>query len=202
MIKLEMPVVVEGKYDKKRLLELLDAPIIETGGFRIYHDAEKLEMIRFFAKKTGVVVATDSDAAGFQIRNFLKSAVREGKLYHVYIPDVYGKERRKQAPSKEGKLGVEGMDQQTLISCFERAGVLASAAEKREEREPVSPYDFYDLGLSGRECASLARKVLCRELGFPENMTAKGLLPAVSMLFSREEFIRFAKALLEKEGLI
>jgi len=200
MLILSMPIVVEGKYDKKRLLELVDAPIFETGGFRIYHDKEKLALFRAFAKETGLIIATDSDSAGFQIRNFLKSAMKEGKLYHVYIPDVYGKERRKVLPSKEGKLGVEGIDVDTLRECFLRAGVLPKEGEEREVRDPVTNYDLYELGLSGKDNASELRKKLCLALGFPENMTVKGLLPAVNTMFTKEEFLLRAKAVLQKEG--
>lgn len=199
MLKLSMPVVVEGKYDRKRLKELIDAPIFETGGFRIYHDKEKLALFRAFAKQTGLIIATDSDAAGFQIRNYLKSAVKEGKLYHVYIPDVYGKERRKAVPSKEGKLGVEGIDPEILRQCFLRAGVLPDDAPAAAPGEEVTSFDLYDLGFSGRENAAQLRKRLCLALGFPENMTIKGLLPAINAMFTREEFFVRAKECLQKE---
>ncbi len=120
MIKCRMPVVVEGKYDRITLSALLDGTILETGGFGIYRNRELVEMLRVMAKKTGIVVLTDSDAAGFQIRNHIRSVIRDGRIVHVYIPDVYGKERRKAAPSKEGKLGVEGLDAPTLEAAFRK----------------------------------------------------------------------------------
>ena len=112
MIHIAQAIIVEGKYDKIKLSSILDAVILVTNGFRIFHDAEKMSLIRYYAKTTGVIILTDSDTAGFKIRHYLKGAIHEGKLYHVYIPDIYGKERRKDKPSAEGKLGVEGIDKQ------------------------------------------------------------------------------------------
>ena len=146
MIRCTKPIVVEGKYDKIKLSSLIDGTIIETNGFTIFKDKDKLEMLRVLAKKTGIIVLTDSDSAGFKIRNYIRSAIAEGEIIHVYIPDVYGKERRKIAPSKEGKLGVEGIDVKTLKECFEKAGVFAEVSDKRKEE--ISKVDLYFLGLS------------------------------------------------------
>lgn len=187
MIRLDMPIIVEGKYDRQRLAELIDGTILETGGFGIFRDPEKLELLRTLAKKNGIIVLTDSDGAGFKIRHYIRSAVPEGKIFDVYIPDIYGKERRKPAPSKEGKLGVEGMDHQTLLECLARAGVFAEESPVR--REPITKADLFCLGLSGTDNAAERRKVLLNKLGFPELMTAKALLPVLNTLFDRQEFI-------------
>lgn len=187
MIRLDMPIVVEGKYDRQRLAELIDGTILETGGFGIFRDPEKLELLRTLAKKNGIIVLTDSDGAGFKIRHYIRSAVPEGKIFDVYIPDIYGKERRKSAPSKEGKLGVEGMDHQTLLECLARADVFAEEAPVH--REPITKADLFCLGLSGTDNAAERRKVLLNKLGFPELMTAKALLPVLNTLFDRQEFI-------------
>lgn len=185
MIRLNIPVVVEGKYDRQRLSELIDGPILETGGFTIFRDPDKLSMLRALARKTGIIVLTDSDAAGFKIRHYIRSAISDGTIIDVYIPDIYGKERRKAAPSKEGKLGVEGMDHETLLRCLTRAGVLAREVPRR--REPITKTDLFLLGLSGTDGAAERRAVLLKELGFPELMTTKALLPVLNALFDRQE---------------
>lgn len=193
MIRLDMPVIVEGKYDRQRLAELIDGTILETGGFGIFRDPEKLELLRTLAKKNGIIILTDSDSAGFKIRHYIRSAVPEGKIFDVYIPDVYGKERRKAAPSKEGKLGVEGMTHEILLDCLQRAGVLASEVPAR--RDPITKADLFLMGLSGTDGAADRRTVLLKELGFPELMTAKALLPVLNTLFSRDEFTELAQRL-------
>lgn len=185
MIRLNIPIVVEGKYDRQRLSELIDGPILETGGFTIFRDPDKLSMLRALARKTGIIVFTDSDAAGFKIRHYIRSAIPDGTIIDVYIPDIYGKERRKAAPSKEGKLGVEGMDHETLLRCLTRAGVLAQEVPRR--REPITKTDLFLLGLSGTDGAAERRAVLLKGLGFPELMTTKALLPVLNTLFDRQE---------------
>ena len=147
MIHIAQAIIVEGKYDKIKLSSILDAVILVTNGFHIFHDAEKMSLIRYYAKTTGVIILTDSDTAGFKIRHYLKGAVHEGKLYHVYIPDIYGKERRKDKPSAEGKLGVEGIDKKRLLEAFGKAGILAEEAP--EKTDPITKLDLYELGLSG-----------------------------------------------------
>ena len=139
--------VVEGKYDKIKLSSILDAVILVTNGFHIFHDAEKMSLIRYYAKTTGVIILTDSDTAGFKIRHYLKGAVHEGKLYHVYIPDIYGKERRKDKPSAEGKLGVEGIDKKRLLEAFGKAGILAEEAP--EKTDPITILDALHRGFPG-----------------------------------------------------
>lgn len=120
MIHVAQAIIVEGKYDKIKLSSLLDAVILTTNGFHIFHDADKMALIRYYAKTTGIIILTDSDTAGFRIRNYLKGAVHDGKLFHVYIPDIYGKERRKLKPSAEGKLGVEGIDKNALLAALKK----------------------------------------------------------------------------------
>ncbi len=193
LIKCSKPIVVEGKYDKIKLSSLIDGTIIETNGFTVFKDEDKLEMIRVLAKKTGIIILTDSDSAGFKIRNYIRGAISEGEIIHVYIPDIYGKEKRKTFPSKEGKLGVEGVDVKTLRECFEKAGVFTEkTAEKREE---ITKTDLYLLGLSGTDNASGRRKKLLKELNFPELISTKALLPILNTLFDREEFIEIAEKL-------
>ena len=188
-----MPIIVEGKYDRQRLNELIDGTILETGGFGIFRDPEKLAMLRALAKKNGIIVLTDPDSAGFKIRHYIRSAIPEGKIYDVYVPDIYGKERRKSAPSKEGKLGVEGMNHQILMECMERAGVLVGEVPAR--RDPITKADLFCLGLNGTDGAAAKRAILLKELGFPELMTSKALLPVLNTLFSRQEFIDLTERL-------
>lgn len=191
-IKLKMPVIVEGKYDRLRLQELIDGTIIETGGFGIFKDGEKLEMLRALAQKTGIIILTDSDRAGFKIRHYIRSAIPDAKgIYNVYIPDVYGKERRKVAPSKEGKLGVEGISVETLRKCFEKAGVLSDTVSE-EGSDPITKADLFMLGLSGTEDASSRRAELLRRLSLPERLTAKELLPVLNTLYTRAKFLALA----------
>ncbi len=187
MIKIKQAIIVEGKYDKIRLSNLTDALIIPTNGFSIYKDKETAELIRTLAKKTGIIILTDSDSAGLQIRNALRNIVLEGEVINVYIPDIPGKERRKRAPSKQGLLGVEGIDDEILLKAFERAGVFAekSAAPK----EPITKADLVELGLSGGENSVAARAALQKKLGLPERLSANLLLEILNVMYSREEFL-------------
>ncbi len=197
-IKLTMPVIVEGKYDRLRLQELIDGTIIETGGFGIFRNKEQLEMLRALAGKTGLIILTDSDRAGFKIRSYIRSAIPDPKgIINVYIPDIYGKERRKAAPSKEGKLGVEGISVDTLRECFEKAGVL-SGVSPAENADPITKADLFMLGLSGTEDASIRRAELLRRLSLPERLTAKGLLPVLNTLYTRDEFLALAASQTEE----
>ena len=185
-IKLRMPVVVEGKYDRLRLQELIDGTILETGGFGIFRDKERLSMLRALAEKTGIVILTDSDRAGFMIRNYIRSAIPDAKkVINLYIPDVFGKERRKDAPSREGKLGVEGFSAEALYAIFQRAGLLEAGPPAVSD--PVTKADLFSLGLSGGERAGYKRAALLRKLGLPERLTAKALLPVLNTLLTRAE---------------
>ena len=185
MIHIAQAIVVEGKYDKIKLSSILDAVILVTNGFRIFRDPEKMALIQYYARTTGVIVLTDSDRAGFQIRNYLKGAVRDGKLYHVYIPDIYGKEHRKEKPSAEGKLGVEGIRKDVLLEAFAKAGVLTD--EVPEKTDPITRYDLYELGLSGGADSKARRKALQKRLGLPDLLSAASLLEVLNTMMTRQE---------------
>lgn len=185
MIRCSMPIIVEGKYDKITLSNFVEGTILATGGFSIFKNKEMLELLRVMAKKTGIIVLTDSDAAGFKIRNHIRSAVRDGKIVNVYIPDIYGKERRKTAPSKEGKLGVEGLSRAVLEEAFRKAGVGITQAEPQD---PITKADLFLWGLNGSEDASARRQEVKKHLGFPERMSANALLAAINTLYQKEEF--------------
>ncbi len=184
-IKVTRAVVVEGKYDKIKLSSLIDGLILQTDGFRIYRDKEKAAMIRAVAKKQGLIVLTDSDRAGFQLRGYLRSITQGAEVAHIYIPRVAGKESRKTAPGAEGILGVEGIDGDTLRELFRREGLLGEPV-KREN--PVTRLDFYEDGLTGGKDSSRRRKELLRRLNLPEYMTAGALLEIINSLMSREEY--------------
>lgn len=186
MLHIEQAVIVEGKYDKIKLSSVVDAVIITTDGFSVIKNKEKLELIRFFAQKKGIIILTDSDSAGFKIRNFLKGAVSDGKIVNVYIPDIFGKEKRKSVPSKEGKLGVEGIDPKILLEAFEKAGVIS--CKKKENSDPITKLDLFDTGLSGGRNSSEKRNLLLKKLGMPELLTTNAMLEVINTMMSREEF--------------
>ncbi len=188
MIHVAQAIIVEGKYDKIKLSSLLDAVILTTNGFHIFHDAEKMALIRYYAKTTGIIILTDSDTAGFRIRNYLKGAVHDGKLFHVYIPDIYGKERRKLKPSAEGKLGVEGIDKNALLAALEKAGVLTD--EIPEKTDPITRYDLYELGLSGGSDSKSKRKALQKRLHLPDLLSTASLLEVLNTMMTKTELCR------------
>lgn len=190
MLHLEQAVIVEGKYDKIKLNSIIDGVIITTNGFSVIKDKEKIELIRYFAKKKGIIILTDSDSAGFKIRNYIKGAVKDGKITNVYIPDIFGKEKRKTAPSKEGKLGVEGIDKGILLKAFEKAGILSS--ETTEKRDPITKIDLYEAGLTGGKNSSEKRKAVLKRLDMPQLLTTNSMLEILNTMMSREEFLRFA----------
>ena len=187
MITLDRPVIVEGKYDKQKLSAVLDTTIITTNGFRIFNDREKRALIRRLAEKNGIFVLTDADGAGLVIRNLLRGCVPKEKITHLYIPAVAGKERRKSAPSKEGLLGVEGIDTETLTQIFAPFAVGAQSGES-DRKPPVTKADFYEAGLSGGEGSAQRRARLADKLHLPPHMSANALLEAVNLLYSSEEF--------------
>ena len=184
-LRISQAVIVEGKYDKIKLSSILDAVIITTDGFRIFTDKETEDLIRRFASSAGIVILTDSDAAGFRIRSHIKGICPEGKITNIYIPDIYGKEQRKTEPSKEGKLGVEGMDAELLRRLFTEAGLLG---DDNAQREPLTMLDMFDLGLSGSKGSAELRREVARRLSLPERMTTKALLDAANTLYGRERF--------------
>ncbi len=183
-------VVVEGRYDKNALKQAVDAVVVETGGFGVFRDRERLALLRRLAAERGLILLTDSDGAGFVIRNFLKGAIPRDRLKQAYIPDVYGKERRKAAPGREGKLGVEGMSPQVLLQALERAGAtFEDVPAGGREAETVTKGDFYRLGLTGGPDSGAKRAALLGRLGLPERMSANALLEAVNLLYTREAFL-------------
>lgn len=181
-------IVVEGRYDKNTLSQVVDAVIVETSGFGVFKDGERLAFLRQLAEKRGLIIFTDPDGAGFVIRNFLKGAIPPHQVKHAYIPDIYGKERRKRAPGKEGKLGVEGMRPELLLDALRRAG-----ATFLDETSPVPPHgeltpaDLFALGLTGQPDSAARRKTLLQKLALPEHMNTKALLSALNALYTKEE---------------
>lgn len=189
MRKIREIIVVEGRYDKNALRQIVDAAVVETRGFGVFNDGERLALLRRLAAERGLILLTDSDGAGFVIRNFLKGAIPKSRLKQAYIPDIHGKERRKAAPGREGKLGVEGMPPQVLLEALERAGATFEDGELSAERPPITKADFYALGLTGGPDSAAKRRALLKRLGLPERMTANALLEAVNILYTREEFL-------------
>lgn len=190
MIKIKQAIVVEGRYDKNTLSQVVDAPIFQTDGFGIMHDKKQLALLRRVAEKRGLIVFTDSDGAGFVIRNKLKSCIPGQFLIHAYIPDIYGKERRKVAPGKEGKLGVEGMTPQVLLDCLLRAGATVEGEETPNRQQEITKQDMMELGLSGAANSSEKRKKLMKILDLPAHMSSNALLQALNMLYTKEEFLK------------
>ena len=184
-IKLDAVVIVEGKYDKIKLSSFLDATIIETNGFRIFKEKKQLEMIRTLAAKKGLIVMTDSDGAGFVIRRYLSGPIPKEQIRHVYIPDILGKEKRKDRPSKEGKLGVEGISQEVLLEALRKAGVFSE--ENNVEHPPITAVDLMELGLSAGEESALRRKRLYGKLNLPEHLSSKAFLQVLNSLMTLDE---------------
>lgn len=199
MVKIREAIVVEGRYDKNTLSQIVDAPIFETGGFGIFKDREKMNLLRRVAEKRGLIVFTDSDGAGFVIRNHLRSAIPGKFLKHAYIPDIPGKERRKTAPGKEGKLGVEGMSREIILEALQRAGATMEG-ETAPERGNITKQDFMALGLSGGANAGEKRRKLLKKLGLPEHMSANAMLEALNLLYSIEELTTIVENLENPNG--
>ena len=189
MRKIREVVVVEGRYDKNTLSQVVDAVILETSGFGIFNDKEKRKLLQTLAEKRGIIVLTDSDGAGFLIRNHIKGLVDPALVKHAYIPDVPGKERRKSKVSREGKLGVEGMRAEILTEALRRAGATFEDAQSPRTGQMITKADLYRLGLSGRENSARKRAELIRELDLPEHLSADALLDVLNATMSREEFL-------------
>ena len=188
--KIREVIVVEGRYDKNALSQVVDAVILETGGFSVFNDREKLVFLRRLAQSRGLVVLTDSDGAGFVIRNYLKGALPRDRVKQAYIPDIPGKERRKRRGGKEGKLGVEGMAPQVLIDALRRSGATFEEDGEEAKGPPITKADLYAAGLTGGPDSREKRLELLRRLELPEHLTTNGLLEALNLLMSREEFLR------------
>ena len=194
MVKVEEVILVEGKYDKNTLSQVVDAVILETSGFGIFHDREKRKLFQRLAAQHGIIVLTDSDAAGFVIRNFLKGILPPDQLRHAYIPDLYGKEKRKASPSKEGKLGVEGMRPEILLEALRRAGAhFVGEDQPGSHTDQISKLDLYRLGLSGGEGSRQKRLNLLKCLDLPEHLSSEAMLDVLNALMSREEFFSLAR---------
>ena len=185
-------IIVEGKYDKNTLSQFLDANIVETSGFGVFNSPETADLIRTLAEKTGIIVLTDSDGAGFVIRNFIKSAVSKGRVLHAYIPEIPGKERRKPRPGAEGLLGVEGMDRQTVLKALRDCGADLDEGHRAPEARPVTKAELYELGLIGGKGSAEARGRLKKLLGLPGKLSSNALLAVLNAVYTREEIISFA----------
>ena len=191
MIKISQAIVVEGRYDKNTLSQIVDAPIFETSGFHIMKDKATQALLRRVAMERGLIVFTDSDGGGFVIRNFLKQIIPAQYLFRAYIPDIYGKEKRKSAPGKEGKLGLEGMSREVILTALENCGANFHPSEKR----PITKQHLFALGLSGQANSSILRKQLLKKLELPEHMSANAMLQALDVLYSPEELADILKEL-------
>ena len=186
MLKIKEAIVVEGRYDKNTLSQIVDAPILETSGFGIFKDREQMSFLRQVAERRGLIVFTDSDGAGFVIRNHIKSAIPSKYLKHAYIPDVYGKEKRKATPGKEGKLGVEGLPPEILLDALRRAGATIEGQDS-PGKKGITKQDLMARGLSGGANAGAKRQLLLKKLGLPERMSANAMLQALNLLCTPEE---------------
>ncbi len=187
MIKIDRVVIVEGRYDKIKLSSVIDGIIIETDGFGIFNNKEKQKLIRKLAETKGLLILTDSDSAGFKIRSFIRGIVPAEQIKHAYIPDIFGKEKRKNEPSKEGKLGVEGVKVQVIIDALEKAGVLCEETEETERRE-ITKLDLYEDGLSGKPDSDALRKKLLKHLDLPERLTSNALVQILNTFLTFEEY--------------
>lgn len=194
MVKIREAIVVEGRYDKNTLSQIVDAPIFETSGFGIFKDKQQMALLRRIAQTRGLIVFTDSDGAGFVIRNHIKSAIPGQYLKHAYIPDIQGKEKRKAAPGKEGKLGVEGMSREIILDSLRRCGATIEG-EDVPPKQQITKQDLMTLGLSGGPDAGAKRLALLKKLELPEHMSANAMLQALNLLYSLEELNSIMKEL-------
>lgn len=194
MISLREAVIVEGRYDKIKLSGIIDTPIIETNGFRVFKDSEKLSLIRRIAAVRGILIFTDSDGAGFVIRNFLNGAVPKEQVKHCYIPQLAGKEKRKAQPGKEGLLGVEGVSDEVIIDAIRKSGAVIIGEERNARRE-ITKADLYFLGLTGTENSAKLRQALLKNLGMPSYLSTNAMLTALNCLYSFEELNELVKSI-------
>lgn len=199
MVKIKEAILVEGRYDKNTLSQIVDAPILETAGFGIFKDKKQMALLRQVAEKRGLIVFTDSDGAGFVIRNHVKSAIPGKFLKHAYIPDILGKEKRKAAPGKEGKLGVEGMKPEIILEALRRAGATIEG-ESAVPAHQITKQDLMELGLSGGPDASAKRLKLLKVLNLPEHMSPNAMLQALNLLLSAEELTNIVKDMENDNG--
>lgn len=186
MVRIKEAIVVEGRYDRNTLKQIVDAPIFETSGFGIFKDKEQMALLRTVAQKRGLIVLTDSDGAGFVIRNHIKSAIPGKYLKHAYIPDIPGKEKRKSAPGKEGKLGVEGMSREIILEALRRGGATIEGEDVPEPKS-ITKQDLMELGLSGGKDSAAKRLQLLKKLNLPEHMSPNAMLQALNLFYTPEE---------------
>ncbi|MBS6445635.1 MAG: DUF4093 domain-containing protein [Ruminococcus sp.] len=201
MLKLKQAIIVEGKYDKIKLSSIIDAIIIQTDGYGIFKDKEKLDLIRFYANSTGIIILTDSDSAGFKIRNYLKGTIGDGNIINVYTPDVFGKEKRKIKQSAEGKLGVEGLNVDLILQAFQRANITGMSTDSCNVKK-ITHTDLYILGLSGNSNSKKLRSELLKYLQLPERLTSSGLLEVLNTMFTLEQVEDIVKSIKEKGGFV
>lgn len=191
MIRIREAILVEGRYDVNTVRQVVDTVVLESGGFRIFNDKEQLKLLRRIANTRGLIVLTDSDGAGFVIRNYLKGALPAGRVKQAYVPDIAGKERRKRHGSKEGKLGVEGMRPEIILEALRRAGATILQEDDSSTAAPASPpitkVDFYEWGLSGGPDSKERRTAVLKALDLPAHMTANALLEFINAVGTREE---------------
>ena len=199
MVKIREAIVVEGRYDKNTLSQIVDAPILETSGFGIFKDKQQLALLRRVAESRGLIVFTDSDGAGFVIRNHLKSVIPAKYLKHAYIPDIYGKEKRKSSPGKEGKLGVEGMRPEIILEALRKAGATIEG-EAAVSRNQITKQDLMKLGLSGGKDSGTKRLKLLKKLDLPQHMSANAMLQALNLLYSLDELNAIVETLENDHG--
>lgn len=195
MVRIQEAIVVEGKYDKNTLRQIVDTAVFTTGGFGVMGDRAMLSFLRTVAETRGLIILTDSDGAGFVIRNYLKGALPKDKVRHAYIPDVPGKERRKAAPGREGKLGVEGMEPSVLLEALRRAGATFEGETPLDNRTPITKTDLYALGLTGGPDSRAKRQALMKRLSLPEHMSTNALLEALNILYDRSAFLAWMEPL-------
>ncbi len=200
MVKIKEAIVVEGRYDRNTLSQIVDAPIFETNGFGIFKNKEQMALLRTVAQKRGLIVLTDSDGAGFVIRNHLKSAIPSAYLKHAYIPDIAGKEKRKAVPGKEGKLGVEGMRPEVILEALRACGATFDDETQDSPRTAITKQDFVELGLSGGAGSSIKRQKVIKALNLPEHLSANALLQALNLLMTADELRNLVTTLEKKNG--
>ena len=199
MVKIKEAILVEGRYDKNTLSQIVDAPILETSGFGIFKDRKQMALLRQVAEKRGLIVFTDSDGAGFVIRNHIKSAIPGKYLKHAYIPDILGKEKRKASPGKEGKLGVEGMSREIILEALRRSGATIEGEESSSSQQ-ITKQDLMELGLSGGADASQKRLALLKKLNLPEHMSPNAMLQALNLLLTLEELTNIVQTMESDNG--
>ncbi len=189
MIKIKEAIIVEGKYDKIRLSSIIDGIIIETNGFRIFKDKSKMALLKKLADTNGLLIFTDSDSAGFLIRNHIRAIIPKEKIKHAYIPNIYGKERRKNKYSKEGKLGVEGVSEEIILNALKKAGVIYRNLDTKTKKDkPITRLDLYNCGLIGKDNSAQIRKNFIKSLDLPEYLSVNALLDVLNCIMTYEEF--------------